>query len=294
MQLLICNLTLSDFILNIFYKIRYYIINHFYISELNYRSESIKQNYTLVFEDDFEKIDCSYDGEKTKWIVGEGWGLFHPDYLKSYFIPIKKLYNNTCAVFEVKYSPKEFDNPKTHKKILIPFATTKISTNKSFKQQYGRFECRCTLPEEKGVWPAFWLWGETWPPEIDVFEVYGRKKGKSNNVQEINLHYGFTDNNTKSQMSPWKIKIDDKELINTIFHEYAVEWTSTKIEIFIDGIKVFRYSNKNILDKYFNTDNANMHIVMNHGIEEEYFIENNKDFRSEFLVDYIRAYEIIK
>lgn len=294
MNILIRRLTISDFICNLFFKLRLYFFQLFCLNQINYKSNKNKKGFKLVFDDEFEKIDCSYDGKNTRWVVGESWGLFNPNYLKSYYVPIKKIYENTYAVFSVKYDPQEFNHPITNEKIIIPFATTKVSTMLSHKQKYGRFECRCTLPSEYGVWPAFWMWGETWPPEIDIFEVYGTEKGKTNNIQQINLHYDFIENKTKSEMIPWKIKVEDLRFVNDIFHEYAVEWTPNKIEFFIDGIKIFKYSRKDILDKYFNSSNANMGIVLGHSIEEKYVSEKDKSYSSEFLVDYVRIFEKIK
>ena len=51
-----------------------------------------------------------------------------------------------------------------------------ISTDQSWAQTYGYFEVVAQVPAGKGHWSAFWLTaaGIGWPPEIDIFEAYGK------------------------------------------------------------------------------------------------------------------------
>jgi Glycosyl hydrolases family 16 len=292
MQIIIKRMTLSDLICNIFYKIRYRFYNMYLFDKLKNKSPLYKNGYLPTFVDDFEEESWGTKNDNKLWLVGEQSGMFHPDYTRIYYGPPTIINGTGFATFTVKYKPRTFpDDYRTGNPVTIPYEATRISTPYSLEQSYGRFECRCTLPKEKGTWPSFWLYGQTWPPEIDVFETYGGKNGKTNNILKLNLHYGFTHDKTKSELGAWGIKIDNNKLINNVFHEYAVEWTSTKIEFFIDGLKVFIYSRKDILDKYFNTK---MRIVMNHSIEDKYIDKDDKDYYSEFKVDYVRAYDIRK
>lgn len=60
--------------------------------------------------------------------------------------------------------------------------TGMIATSESWAQTYGYFEITARIPEGVGYWPAFWLTaaGVGWPPEIDIFEAYGRGIGAEN------------------------------------------------------------------------------------------------------------------
>jgi len=57
-----------------------------------------------------------------------------------------------------------------------------IQTKKKFK--YGLFEIRFKLPEGRGLWPAFWLYGGNPNEEFDIFEY----KGETPNNIHIDMH----------------------------------------------------------------------------------------------------------
>lgn len=295
-QIIVNNMTLSDYIINVFYKVRFWSYRTIFKKKLKSFSSETKDNLELKFVDDFDKVSWGNKPDD-KWIIGEGWGPFRPNKPIHYFGEPELLTGESVAKFVVKYEPKTFPNDfVTGNPITIPFQNTKIATTKSFRQQYGQFECRCTIPYDRGVWPAWWVWGAKWPPEIDIFEMFGKKDGKSTGIQEINLHYGRMDGKekgTKSSMRPWKVKIDTVKNKDK-FHEFTLRWSPTKIECVTDGIRIFRYTRKDILDEWFNVmPDANMKLILNHGLDKKYVNESDTDFYSEFLVDYVRVYKNI-
>jgi beta-glucanase (GH16 family) len=228
-------------------------------------------------------------GDNKKCHVGEHWGVFHPDKLSVYY-GAPELRDNSCAAFAIKHKPKEFIHPKTKEKIIIPKEIGILSSALSHRQRYGRFECRMKIPTDKYIWPAFWMWGETWPPEIDVIEAYGGKDGKESCKQEINLHFGSNGDN-HSSMKAWSVKVDSAKKFGDNFHEYVLDWYEDKLIMYTDGIKIFQYSRKDLLDKWFNVDNCNMWIVIGTGLVENSEVRDDPNFYSEVLVDYIRAYK---
>ena len=283
-------LNFSDRIYNNYLRIRFYIIRHFLPHLLNNNSDFNKRGWVNTFNDDFDKVSWGAKQDNKKWIIGEHWGQYHPNNRFMYFAPPKAI-KDSCAVMTIEYNPKGFI--RDGEKFTIPFSASWLSTARSFRQKHGRFECRMSLPKEPWTWPAFWTWGPTWPPEIDVIEAYGRKDGRDVVNQEINLHWGKREDNTKDAMNPWIIKVDDwDEDLNNRFHEFAVEWLDDKIDIFVDGIHVFRFRNKEILDKFFN--NGPQWVLVNHNIQGVHIPkEEYEDYYSEFLVDYVRVYKKI-
>jgi len=294
-------MTLSDYISNVFYKVRFWLYRNFFKNKLKNISPAHKENWELIFEDEFTKKSWGVASENKKWVIGEGWGVFHPRKLSVYYgEPTLNL--DSTASFTVKYNPRTFpDDHTTGNPVTIPFEVSLLSTQKSFKQRYGRWECRCTIPFDPGVWPAFWMWGSTWPPEIDVFELYGNKDGKTAGKQCINLHYGFDKDGTRSSSKAWKVWVQKKP--KQEFHEFVCEWSPDKIEFFTDGVKIMRFTLKETL-KYFNMDTAQMWVVVNHSLQEKFggILDSDyqpmegdfsftEDYTSEFLVDYVRVYK---
>lgn len=307
MQIIIRRMTFLDLIFNIFFKVRFWFYRNFYRRKLmNFSTTTNKPGWELTFIDDFGQISWSGDGQDgAQWKWGEHWGQFHPDHPEAGYAGEPLLHEmESSAVFLALYSPRVFpDDLRTGKPITINFQKSLLSSQASFSQKYGRFECRCTLPSGKGTWPAFWMWGEQktgtqengkfvkYYAEIDCFEFYGRKDGSKAGVQEINFHWKRTPGNW-GHCFPWKVKVEKAKNVEKIFHEYAFEWKPDRIEMFTDGVKVFRWSRKDILDEYFNRETTRLWLIINNGIDGEIVTEKDTDYFSSFKVDYIRAYKI--
>jgi hypothetical protein len=65
-----------------------------------------------------------------------------------------------------------------------PYTSGRIETARRFSFTYGRLEARIKVPAGAGLWPAFWLLGDSidtigWPRsgEIDAMENFGRQPG---------------------------------------------------------------------------------------------------------------------
>lgn len=281
------SLSLADRLTNTWLGIRYQILAR--LGKTTNQSSEQKKGMELTFLDEFTQV--SWLGNNRKWIVGEHWGLFHPEKPNQYYGE-PSLAWNTCAKFTAEHRPTKF--VKDSRVYEIPFRVSLLSTAKTFRQQYGRFECRMTLPKGIGTWPAFWLWWakDSNYSEIDVIEGYGRDTGKITE-QEINLHWRNSSDAT-TNMKAWTVK-----LRHGVFYEFAAEWRPGSITFFTDGVPVFRFTNKSVLDKWFNQPNTSMWMVLNHGIKnkgsegESQHISRGEyaGYSSSFLVDYVRAYQ---
>lgn len=110
-----------------------------------------------------------------------------------------------------------------------------VSTHGRFSQAYGRFEARMrnTATDQPGLHEAFWLFPDgrnvdPMPGEIDIVETYSVYP----NLAVPFLHY---DANPASVISgPHQTTAYDCLASRGEFHTYRLEWTATRIEIYVD------------------------------------------------------------
>lgn len=120
-----------------------------------------------------------------------------------------------------------------------PYTAGQVSTHRLFSQRFGRFEARfkVTATEEQGLQEAFWMWPddrqdikESWPAagEIDVVETYSY----NHDLAIPFLHYTWNNNGgpRPGVNTAW-----DCESLRGVFNTYTLEWSSQRIEIFVNG-----------------------------------------------------------
>jgi|GEM_PF-1117071 len=115
-----------------------------------------------VDEFDGTKIDTS------KWSYGSlPWGgKYHNDEYASYIMSEDSYVTNGMLVLRCrKASGKEFGG--------YPYSEGFVHSNGKLNFTYGYVEIRARYPRGKGVWPAFWMLPQGWPPEIDIAEYFG-------------------------------------------------------------------------------------------------------------------------
>ncbi|HEY5242562.1 MAG TPA: glycoside hydrolase family 16 protein [Polyangiaceae bacterium] len=105
-----------------------------------------------------------------------------------------------------------------------------------FQQAYGRFEARMKAPPGAGVWPAFWLMGDTngtsWPTcgEIDIVEIVGSAPKNA----YATVHSGNTSDPAQNT-STGGVYTSASADLSADFHVYAVEWSASKLDFYVDS-----------------------------------------------------------
>ena len=107
------------------------------------------------------------------------------------------------------------------------------SLNLGGQWTHGRFEARIKTVTGKGLWPAFWMLPNTtvsWPTsgEIDIQESTGQRAMFNYGT----LHYGPSNSAHQQLSTPVYTQPDT---LADDFHVYAVEWTTNRINWFIDN-----------------------------------------------------------
>ena len=85
--------------------------------------------------------------------------------------------------------------------VMIPYSVGVVTTFHSMNFTHGFFAIRSKNPTGPATWPAWWLTGKNnWPPEIDIFEMYGKATGDAVNTQTMTVHTGKVETHTKQMM----------------------------------------------------------------------------------------------
>jgi hypothetical protein len=136
----------------------------------------------------------------------------------------------------------------------------------SFKQPVGA----------RGYWTAFWLTGETWPPEIDIFEYMSRYGG---GTWYSNIHRS-TSSSEGSEYS-----VSDGSL-QTKFHTYSLDWGDGFIDYYFDG-EFYKRATGDIA-----TFQKNCHLIINTGLGGwEYEPNSQTVWNTGLQLDWVRAYQ---
>ena len=200
------------------------------------------------------------------WRTKEPWGRIHPDKAWNYYdkkavgvdidgtLHLKTHYNPTSIIHEHKvYEPE--------------YGVGLISSTKKF--HLGYFEIEAKLPTGYALWPAFWMYGSPWPPEIDIVEAY---TGNRQDYLHFNIHNPLAYNKVESCIHHGIVAEGTKDSIparaGMIFKDprkhfirYACNWQKDKIEIYYDGRRVRTITDKQILKEM---DQPQMVVINNH------------------------------
>lgn len=140
----------------------------------------------------------------------------------------------------------------------------------------GRFEIKFSLPLGDKSHPSFWLMGETWPPEIDIFEFMPGFDKRGRKILSTSVHY---DADNKSKAKTHNIgKISPGEILTV-----SLLWTESKLIWYFNGIEIRRINNKKFLDKHFNQP---MTLIIGTGCRANHVEESDRSRFSIYKVSY--------
>lgn len=249
--------------------------------------------WELVFSDEF-----NYSGkpDSTKWtydigigVREDGWGSWEAQYYTDN-LRNASVENGYLKITAIK---EEYGSiiPETGADHRRSYTSARLITRGKAELQYGRYEFRVKLPSGRGTWPAIWMLGSdynayNWPAcgEIDIVEHVGTDP----DGVLAGIHctkYNHLDHTTRNHT----MVVPTAE---TVFHDYALEWDSEKIEAYIDGVKHFTFYNEHTGEDAWPFDKP-FDLILNIAVGGGwggYLGIDDSIFPQSMLVDYVRYY----
>ena len=175
---------------------------------------------------------------------------------------------------------------------------------------YGRAVVRAKLAAGQGTWSAIWMlpsdpfkyattceqgtdWQgsedcNAWPNsgEIDIMEHVGYDMNRVHGTVHTKDYYWVKQNQRKASV--------EAKNVSEAFHEYAIEWTPDRIDIFFDGTRYFTYINESGAWEAWPFDHP-YHIILNLAVGGDWGRAggpiDNSVFPAKMEVDFVRVYK---
>jgi hypothetical protein len=243
---------------------------------------------SLVWSDDFNSINTGTWNHETG---GGGWGNNEREYYtagQNASIQFDAQANSNVLVLEARR-----DNPANYNCWYgrCEYTSSRMNTSGKRTFQYGRIEARLKLPQTQGIWPAFWMLGNDigsvgWPAcgELDIMEHVGF---------EPTITHGAMHGPNYSGNTPFAGTNYLNEQVNANYHVYAIEWNSTSVRWFVDGVQFYSVT-KSQVQGYGNwVFDHPMFLILNVAVGGNWPGSPNGSsvFPQRMYVDYIRVYQ---
>ena len=240
-------------------------------------SITIKVDSNLLWADEFNYTG-SPDSNKWGYNIGRGdngWGNGEYQYYTS------RTTNVNVENGYLKITAKKEDYEGAN------YTSARLLTQGKFDFKYGKVEVRAKLPIGVGTWPAIWMLGSnistvSWPAwgEVDIMEHWGDNQGWVQSAMHTPSSYGNTSNHGGQSLAD----------VSTVFHVYAVEWTSSEMIFTVDDVEHYRYnpSTKNSNTWPFD---AKQFIILNVAMGSSYQTIDPNFVSSTMEIDYVRVYQ---
>ena len=254
--------------------------------------------WSLVWQDEFD-----YEGapDPAKWNIEEWPAKRVNDENQAYTSRPKNLrVENGNLVIEAHR--EDFDNAN--------YTSARIQSQGKGDFLYGRIEARARLPRGQGTWPAIWMlpsdpftyattcsddpdWQgsadcDAWPNsgEIDILEHVGYEMGHVHATVHTKAYYWRVWEQRKG-----RILFDG---VDEKYHDYVLEWTPERIDMFVDDSLYFTYVNEGTGWEAWPFDKP-FHVIINMAVGGWWGRAggpiDDSIFPQRLYVDYIRVYE---
>lgn len=231
---------------------------------------------TLVVEDQFDVRPL----DDSRWDVGWGWGTTtrnSPTHVTSENVTVRD-------------GRLHLEGTHEGDRILSGCVNTK---DKVTVEPGSYFEARVKFPDREGFLPAFWAKpnDETWPPEIDVVELFQDGSGRDDtHLSRHHLHYSEStepgDRSTYEGMGQSYAPGDD---LTENFHVYGVEWQDDRLTHYVDDEAVMVTTDPDVLEAM--QRGAPFYLLCTLEIDKIGTADASEPWGESMVVDWVRVWE---
>jgi beta-glucanase (GH16 family) len=185
------------------------------------------------------------------------------------------------------------------------YTSARLKTQGMFSFQYGRLEARIMLPEEQGMWPAFWLLGNNiatinWPAcgELDVMEhIDGNNPPPYVGATPPGYDWiaGSVHGGTSGAEVSGSVQYHPSGFSAAAWHTYGMIWSKGEIQYYVDDPSNV-YATYSTTNGTFNGkwpfDDGPEFIILNLAVGGSWpgAPDSTTTFPAEMQVDYVRLY----
>ena len=265
----------------------------------------VPDNYVLTFSDDFSFFNSdnwskglTHDTDpdvKMIWNKTSGGKYLLNDNYAGYLLD-KNVYAKNGAL--------HLDNVKEEIQGVDPARTFDYSTGWINSLQKVNFngteravylEVKAKFPKGPKVWPAIWLVDDSenrgWPPEIDIWEYFGRFFN-TKHTDQMYMRYIYGKWNDKHDHSVPINEFHDTYNAAETWHVYGYQWTNNEMKWFIDG-KLIHSKSRGVEVPSADWPNVPMCLVINNGLLTV-VDEGATSFPNSLVLDYLKIYHKTK
>ena len=254
------------------------------------KQADLKDNWELIWNDEFEDINGDGSLDKHKW--GYEVGLIRNKEAQYYTKNCRKNVRVENGKLVIEGIKEKFSDKKGKK---AEYTSGSINTLGKFSFKYGRVDIRAKLPSGRGVWPAIWMMGIDrsiygWPRcgEIDIMEYVGN--GKDAVKIHSTVHGPNYNWKKKDEPRTGHILFDKPPVAD--FHIYSLEWSEKNIKFFFDGQHYLTFKNTQNKDWVYSKP---YYILLNLALGGSWGGKiDDSIFPVQYYVDYVRVYKKVK
>ena len=197
------------------------------------------ENYEMVWFDEFDQDETSLDATKWGYDVGyggEGWG--NDEWQLYTDEPENVRVEDGNMVITAAWDSVNFAEPGRRDDSVT---SARVNTKDKFSFKYGKVQARIKPPSGAGMWPAFWMLGDSfdsvgWPQcgEIDIMEM--SPLYHNDNTTMFTMHWWndageYHDYDGATREFTYSLTDD--------YHIFEVEWDAQRVIGKIDDITYY-------------------------------------------------------